>query len=39
MGEPDNEIIPENIVYNLSNKNNYKSTLDDQVIMIQLSYV
>jgi hypothetical protein len=39
MGEHDNEIMPENIVYNLSNKNNYKSTLDDQVIMIQLSYV
>lgn len=39
MASEDKIENPENIVFNLSNKDNYRKTLDDPIILIQLSYV
>ena len=39
MDTEDKNANPENIVFKLSNKDNYKQTLEDPIVLIQLSYV
>ena len=39
MASEDKIENPENIVFNLSNKDNYRKTLDDPIILIQLSHI
>ena len=39
MASEDKNENPDNIVFKLSNKDNYKKTLEDPIVLIQLSYV